>query len=297
MSKNLVITGVSGFIGRYVAEEALRRRYDVTGVDREQSHTQGIEFIRADIRDRKAMIRLMAGKDHVIHLAGVTSNVEFLRNPVECYAINANGFLSIIDAAAQSGCTRLVYASSSAVYVDAFSEEAVIDFRRQSSHYAKTKIMNEMMAKSYEEIYGIKTIGLRYFNVYGEGENVKGDYASIITLFQEAKKKGECLLVYGDGTQARDLINVKDVARITLNLLEKGSYPVYNVGTGVATTYMAVARAIDEHSIRHVPNPLTSYQYYTKAETARLKGALGDYEFVELGQGMREMKGYEASNY
>jgi nucleoside-diphosphate-sugar epimerase len=287
----MLITGVSGFIGSYIAEDAVRRGYRVTGVDLKRSHTPGIEFVEADIRDKGRMLQVLKGQDCVVHLAAITSNVEFVKNPLECYEINAHGFLNVIDGAVKGSCTRFVYASSSAVYLDTFSEETTIDFSKQTNHYAKAKLMNEMVAKSYEEIYKLRTIGLRFFNVYGDGENEKGDYASIISLFRKAKKNGEQLVVYGDGKQARDLINVRDVACISLNLLEKGSRSLYNVGTGVATEYLTIAKTIDRHNIVHVPNPLPSYQYYTRAETARLREALGDYQFVELQRGIRDLMG------
>jgi UDP-glucose 4-epimerase len=287
--KRILVTGVSGFIGRHVAEEALRRGYHVTGVDRYASRIGGVEFIEADIRHRDRMVQALAGTDYVIHLAAITSNVEFMKKPADCYDINVNGFLSVIDAAGRCGCERLVYASSAAVYVDSFSERATIDFRAQTNHYAKTKMMNEMMAKSYEDVLEIKATGLRYFNVYGNGENEKGDYASIVTLFLKAKKNGEPLVVYGDGTQARDLVNVTDAARITLDALEKGSYDIYNIGTGVATAYRTIAEMIDKERIRYVPNPLPSYQYYTRAETGRVREIVGDYELRGLPGAIAEM--------
>jgi nucleoside-diphosphate-sugar epimerase len=289
MGHNLLITGVSGFIGRYVAAEALRRGYRVTGLDRTPSSPAGVEFIPADIRDKDRMLDVMRGQDCVVHLAAITSNVEFIKNPIECYDINANGFLNVLDAAVKRGCAKVVYASSSAVYLDGFSEDTVIDFGRQTNHYAKAKLMNEMVAQSYEEIYRVKTTGLRFFNTYGDGENAKGDYASIISLFRTAKRQGEPLVVYGDGTQARDLINVRDVARISLDLLEKGSAPVYNIGTGVATQYLTIAKLIDPEHIVHVPNPLPSYQYLTRADTTRLRETIGDYRCVALERGIREM--------
>jgi len=290
MTRNICVTGVSGFIGRYVAAEALRRGYRVTGIDRRQSCTDGIRFIKVDIRDRERLIAVMREHDYVIHLAAVTSNVEFIRNPLESYDINAYGFWNVISIAAKSGCQRFLYASSAAVYVDNFCEDAVIDLQRLRNHYAKSKIMNEMMATSAEDIHQMRTTGLRYFNVYGSGENAKGDYASIVTLLLKAKKNGDALVLYGDGKQARDLINVTDAAQITLNLLEKSSERVYNVGTGVATPYVAIAEMIDRQRIAYVPNPLPSYQYYTRAETKRLRAAVGDYKFIELEKGMRDVQ-------
>ena len=189
----MLITGAAGFIGRYVAEEALRRGYRVTGTDRRASSPGGVDFVEADIRDKARMTQIMKDQDCVVHLAAVTSNVEFIKNPVECYEINASGFLNVIDAAARSGCRRFVYASSAAVYLGGFSEDAVIDLRKQGNHYAKTKLMNEMVAKSYERIHTMRATGLRFFNVYGTGENAKGDYASIVTIFLKARKNREPL--------------------------------------------------------------------------------------------------------
>jgi len=286
MSERVLITGVSGFIGRHVAKEALRRGYRVTGLDRKPSKVDGVDFIGADIRDADRIARTMESQSCVVHLAAVTSNVEFIKNPRECYDINANGFLNIIDAAVRGGCRRFVYASSAAVYLDGFSEDTVIDLRKQGNHYAKTKIMNEMVAKSYQSVHGLRTIGLRFFNVYGNGENTKGDYASIATIFLKAHKNREQLVVYGDGTQSRDLIQVEDAARVTMDLLEKGTEDVYNVGTGASTTYTAIAQMIDRDRIRYVPNPLVDYQHYTRADTDRLRRVLGDYEFVDLQRGI-----------
>lgn len=288
MNECVLITGVSGFIGRQVAQEALRRGYRVTGVDRKPSHLVGIEFIEADIRDPERITQAMKAQAYVVHLAAVTSNVEFIKHPAECYEVNANGFLNIMDAAAKSGCRRLVYASSTAVYLDSFVEDAVIDFRKHGNHYAKSKMMNEMAARSYADIYEMKTTGLRYVNVYGEGENDKGDYASIVTLFLKARKNREPLVIYGDGKQSRDLVYVTDAARITLDLLEKGTEDVYNVGTGVSTDYTTIAGMIEKDNFRYIPNPLPNYQHYTRADTRRLRAALGDYEFVALKQGIIE---------
>jgi nucleoside-diphosphate-sugar epimerase len=289
VSKNLLVTGASGFIGRYVAAEASRRGYRVTGVDRNRPQTGSIDFTQADIRDKNRISQVMEDHQYVVHLAAVTSNVEFVKRPAECYDINANGFLNVLDAAAQSGCKRFVYASSAAVYLDNFSEDTVIDIRKQGNHYAKTKIMNEMVASSYERIYQMRTTGLRFFNVYGNGENAKGDYASIVTLFLTAKKKREPLVVYGDGTQARDLIHVTDAARVTMDLLERGTEDLYNVGTGLSTSYTAIAKMIERDNVRYVPNPLHDYQHYTRADVTRLRAVVGDYQFVELESGIRSI--------
>jgi UDP-glucose 4-epimerase len=290
MRKRLVITGVAGFIGRHIALEALERGYRVTGIDRRAWRREGVEFVEADVRDKEKVWRAVQDSDAVVHLAAITSNVEFLANPSECYDINVNGFSSVLDAAAKSGCARVVYASSAAVYGDRFSEATDIVAAKLDNHYAKTKLINEMMGRSYREIYGLGVVGLRYFNVYGYGENAKGNYASIITLLLTAKIRGEKLVLYGDGTQARDLIHVEDVARMSLELLEKGQADLYNVGTGVATEYRKLAEMIDGDNIVCVPNPLTSYQMYTRADVRRLREVVGEYQFSRIEDGVRELE-------
>src|SRR3989442_10768199 len=127
MSMRMLITGAAGFIGRYVAEEALRRGYRVTGTDRRASSPGGVDFVEADIRDKARMTQIMKDQDCVVHLAAVTSNVEFIKNPVECYEINASGFLNVIDAAARSGCRRFVYPSSAAGHLGRFLGNALIE--------------------------------------------------------------------------------------------------------------------------------------------------------------------------
>jgi UDP-glucose 4-epimerase len=289
MSATMLLTGAAGFIGRHVAEEASRRGYRVTGVDRNGVSIPGLDVVKADIRDRDRLVDLASGKDYVVHLAAITSNVEFMKDPAGCHDVNVTGFINVIDAAVRGGCQRFVYASSAAVYMDAFAEDAVVDVAVQANHYAKSKIMNEMTARSYEAIHGLSTVGLRYFNVYGRGENAKGEYASIVTLFLKSRRRGDRLVVYGDGTQARDLIHVTDAARLTVDLLEKGSYDVYNVGTGVATTYRTIAELIDRDHIECVPNPLASYQHYTRADTRRLEETLGRYHVIDLATGIRDL--------
>ena len=289
MTDRLFITGVSGFIGRHVAAEALRRGYEVGGMDRSPGAPSDVRFTRGDIRDEDTVRRAVAGYDHVVHLAAVTSNVEFVRCPAQAYDVNVTGFLVVADAVARAGGESLLYASSAAVYHDSFSEDSVLDGRAQRNHYAKSKLMNEMMAASYADVSGLRTCGLRFFNTYGDGENDKGDYASIVTIFLRARRAGAPLVVYGDGSQARDLIHVHDAARITLDLLERGSCSVYNVGTGIATDYRTIASLIDRDHVRYVPNPLPSYQHYTRADTRRLARALGEYAFTSLADGMQTL--------
>ena len=278
--KKILITGCSGFIGRNMSELALKKGYEVVGIDRKPCVVKGVDFRQIDITDKEKVAEAAEGIDAVIHLAAITSNIEFEKDLEKCYDINVNGFTNVIETAVQNKCQKFLYASSSAVYVDSFSEDSIIDIKKQRNHYAKTKLINEMMAQSYEDLYGLRTHGLRFFSVYGNGENDKGNYASIINLFFKEKAEGKPITVYGDGKQSRDMINVSDVTEISLTLMEKGKDMLYNVGTGECVAYNELAALIGGNSIIHINNPLSSYQYLTKADTKKLRTIIGEYKFV-----------------
>jgi UDP-glucose 4-epimerase len=278
--KKILVTGCSGFIGRKVAMTAIEKGYQVSGIDIKECDIPGVEFEKINITDSEGVIRAAEGTDSIIHLAAVTSNLEFEKNLKRSYEVNVQGFANVIEAAIKNKCKRFLYASSSAVYIDSFSEDSVIDIRKQRNHYAKTKIMNEIMAQSYSDLYGLSAVGMRFFNVYGEGENDKGNYASIINLFFNQRDSGKPITVYGDGRQSRDLINVDDVAEIAMKLIDKGDEEIYNIGTGESIPYREIAGMIGGRNVEYVKNPLSSYQYLTRADTRKLMEAIGRYRFI-----------------
>ena len=281
----ILVTGSSGFIGSHVAAEALKEGYRVKGLDLKGNENTAIEFVKGDIRDKSAVSKAMEGVDFIIHLAAVTSVVEFEKNPVECFDININGFMNVLWEAHEHKVKKVLYASSAAVYTgEHFSDSMPLDYSKQHNPYSQSKIINEMHADYFFHSRGLNSVGLRFFNVFGDGENEKGQYASIATQFIKNKRRGEPLVVYGDGSQARDFINVSDVANITLMLLKKGSPGVYNVGTGNVFSYEHIAEVIDKSSIKHVDNPLKAYQYLTKADTSKLLRDIGDYKFMDLDE-------------
>ena len=208
---------------------------------------------------------------------------EFEKNPVECFDINANGFMNVLWATHEHKAKKVLYASSAAVYTgEHFSDSMPLDYSKQHNPYAQSKMINEMHADYFLHSKDLNPIGLRFFNVFGEGENEKGQYASIATQFLKSKERGEPLIIYGDGSQARDFIYVEDVAKITLMILEKGSPGIYNVGTGKAVSYKDIGERVDKWGIKYVENPIRAYQYLTKADTSKLLKVIGDYKFINL---------------
>ena len=286
----ILVTGSSGFIGNHVVREALNNGYAVKGLDLKDNNESAIEFVKGDIRDKSAVSKAMEGVDFVIHLAAITSVVQFEKDPVGCFDINVNGFMNVLWAAHEQKVKKVLYASSAAVYTGGhFSDSMPLDYSKQHNPYAQSKMMNEMNADYFFHSKGLNSIGLRFFNVFGEGENEKGQYASIATQFLKNKERGEPLVVYGDGSQARDFIHVSDAAKITLMMLEKGSPGVYNVGTGRAVSYRHIAEMIDKEHIIHTDNPIKTYQYLTKADTTKLHSAIGPYRFRAVQEWLEEM--------
>ncbi len=281
MQGRLLITGSSGFIGRHMVRKAIESGYNVVGLDLEDPVVEGAKHIEGDIRDPETVKNAMTGVDYVMHLAAITSPVAFIEDPARCYSTNVNGFINVIDAAQKHGVKRFFYASSASMYLDDFSENAIIDIKKQRNHYAKSKMINEMIAHSYLDIYKMDIVGVRYFNVFGLGDDEKGPHASVVGQFLRQREEGKPLLVYGDGKQSRDYIYIDDAVNISLMLLEKGTYPVYNIGTGKAISFNEIADLIQKDGKKFVPNPLSTYQYHTQADTRRLFETIGEYKFTD----------------
>ncbi len=292
MNKRILITGCSGFIGRHAVSYALKNGYTVVGLDIRPLNVKNsnFTFIKGDIKDRKAVEKASKGCNYILHLAAATSLPDFQYNLHRDYSTNISGFLNVIEAAAKNKCKKFVYASSSAVYQDVHSENAVIDVKTQRNHYGKSKLVDEMIADSYIDSCNLSAVGIRYFNIYGPGEEVK-ERASPITKFLIEKRNTGRITIFGDGKQAKDFTYIDDAIRITFKLLEsKNSLGIYNIGTGVATSFNYIAKLMEPQKIVYTKNPyLSSYIFYLKADTKRLLGAIGRYRFITVKEGISKM--------
>ena len=283
--KRLLITGSAGFIGSHAVKAAHKRGWEVTEHDSKLSDslwffpTSGAELIA------------------ILHLGAFASNAGFADNLAANYTNNCQGFAHIAEVSRQCGA-RLLYASSSAVYQDyrlttpssglewSDSESDPIYAHINKSHYGRSKLINEMMAESYRTI-GLNALGLRIFNAYGAGDELKpvGRQAPM-TWMQAAKREGKPAVIYGDGTQAKDFIHVSDVVEIIMRLLESDAEGIVNVGTGVATSFDVLAGLIGcEREYLPIPDP-ASYQFYTRADTSRLLSIIGPYNFKTVEEGL-----------
>jgi UDP-glucose 4-epimerase len=246
-----VVTGGCGFIGSNLAEE-LSKHMDVVVIDNlstgNASNLEGVdvELIRGDVLDFGLLRRIFKDADYVFHLAAVVSVQESVEDPLKANEVNVRGTLNVLEAARRADVEKVVYSSSCAVYGD--SDELPLNeetLPRPKSPYAVSKLTAENYCRVFDEIYGIKTVSLRYFNVYGPKQDPFSDYAAVIPKFILKTLKAENPVIYGDGEQTRDFIYVKDVVRANIMAMEKGG-GVYNIASGESITINELARLVIE---------------------------------------------------
>ena len=263
----VVVTGGVGFIGSRLVRELLGRGCYVVVLDNFCSGSwenlrglrgrSGFEVVEGDVRDRRVVGKVMKGADGVVHLAALIDVEASVRDPFQTHDVNVNGTLNVLHAAVKSGVRRFVFASSTAVYGDANPLPLKEDYPLcPISPYAASKAAAEGYCRAFNSCYGLGTVILRYFNVYGLGQR-NSTYSGVITRFLEKAFRGEPLIVYGDGGQTRDFIYVDDVVKATILALEGVGVEgeTFNVCTGKPTSVnelVEVVRAIVGRDLRVV---------------------------------------------
>ncbi len=273
-----LVTGAAGFIGSHVIEKLLTLGQRVrvmdnffTGHTRNLEAVRGLvgeaanhlEFVEGDIRDRAHCAAAVQGIDNVIHLAALGSVPLSMEKPLDCNEINVTGTLQMMQAAHEVGIRRFVFASSSAVYGDdALPTKRETSLGRPLSPYAASKYINEVYARTYGAAYGLETVGLRFFNVFGPRQDPKGAYAAVIPCWISQMRNGEPVYINGDGGNTRDFCFVRDVvqalilASTTTNVEAFGQ--AFNVGLGQATDlnelFQTIRTLVQEQLGRPVPD-------------------------------------------
>lgn len=244
----ILVTGGAGFIGSNLVEALLAKSCEVVVLDnfltgkRENlvpfMANPALTVIEGDIRDFEMCRKAAEGCDAVLHEAALGSVPRSIENPQTTLEINAQGFINVIEAARQTGVKRFVYASSSSVYGDdRHFPKIESETGRALSPYALSKKMNEATARYFEEFYGISTVGLRYFNVFGRRQNPAGPYAAIIPKFVQQLLKHESPTVHGDGSHSRDFTYVDNVVKANLlALTTPHTGEIFNIACGMQTT-------------------------------------------------------------
>ncbi|HUU27003.1 MAG TPA: NAD-dependent epimerase/dehydratase family protein [archaeon] len=277
----ILITGGAGFIGSHFVEH-FSAEHEVLVVDNLRSgyreNLQGFRhsFHEVSVTDREALLPLFEGVELVIHLAAMISVPESMENPEECVKINTLGTLNVIEASRRNGVKRIVFASSAAVYGEnptVPKKETMVP--EPKSPYAVTKLDGEYYLRMYGSEWGIQTVSLRFFNVFGPRQDPKSQYAAAVPIFIDRALRGEDIVIFGDGSQVRDFIFVKEVVAACLLAAEQGR-DVYNVARGEYITINELALLIKELTgsqsriVYAEPRPGDIHTSY--ADITRIKG-------------------------
>lgn len=292
--EELLLTGGAGFIGSRLAD-ALCTANDVTVLDSlvagERSRVpDAAEFLRADIRDEDALDDAIARTDTVFHEAAIVSVARSVEDPLESHAVNAESTLRVLEAARRHDA-RVVLASSAAIYGHPASiPVGEPDPKEPTSPYGLEKLTADHYARLYHDLYGLETVALRYFNVYGPGQT-GGDYAGVITVFVEQALNDDPITVHGDGSQTRDFVFVDDVVRANLAAATTDvTGEAFNVGTGDSITIRELAESIrdiaDSNSDIVHTDPREGDVDHSEADVSKARTHL-DYEpTVSIREGL-----------
>lgn len=245
--QTLVITGAAGFIGSNLTAHFLEQGFHVVGLDNfATGHRRNIEpflshanftFHEGDIRDLAICHRVVKGATFVLHQAALGSVPRSINDPITSNEVNVSGFLNMLVASRDAGVKRFVYAASSSTYGDSASLPKVEDvIGKPLSPYAITKYVNELYASIFSSTYGLETIGLRYFNVFGRRQDPDGAYAAVIPKFVKLLMQKESPVINGDGTYSRDFTYIDNVIQMNALALSatqpEALNTVYNTAVG-----------------------------------------------------------------
>jgi len=312
-----LVTGVAGFIGSALLERLLDLGQSVVGVDNFiTGHKRNIDdvlsinpdeklqfkFIEGDLRDPEVAAKAVKNVDIVLHQAALGSVPRSIKDPIASHEHNVNGFLNVLNAAREAGVQRFVFASSSSVYGDHPGLPKVEDRTgRLLSPYAATKRTDEVYAQTFHEAYGLGTIGLRYFNVFGRRQDPDGVYAAVIPRWIASLVAGKPCVIFGDGSNSRDFCYIDNI--VQANLLAATAKPeatgtVYNCGCNGRTDLKELFAMIRDNLAKDIPELATAEPVFegprsgdiahSQASIDKISSTLGYAPTHQVADGMAE---------
>lgn len=293
---NVVVTGGSGFIGTHVAER-LGTANNVSIIDTREPSENRFNFIKGTVLNPDEMTRAMEDCDVVVHLAGVVGVERTESNPISTLDVNIQGTRNILEACRANGVAKIIFASSSEIYGQAFRlpvKESVQP--KPISAYGLSKLVGEEYIRSFSALYGMRYTILRLFNVYGPGQS--SDF--VIPRFVSSALRGEPITIHGDGTQIRSFCHVRDVSNSVLLATDKGDDQILNIGNDrqpvtineLAETIVSIAHS--KSSLVHTPIWHSGRKRQREVfrripDIAKASRILGYVPDVSLGEGLTEL--------
>jgi UDP-glucose 4-epimerase len=293
-----LVTGGCGFIGTHLCQALAARGDRVRILDdlstgRRENAVPGAELIVGDVADAAVVRRAMAGADRCFHLAAIASVQRSVEAWRATHNVNLGGTINVLDAARAAGAIPVVYASSSAVYGDAATRPFTEDLPfAPLTPYGADKAGSELHAHACFSVHGVPSTGLRFFNVFGPGQDPASPYSGVISIFAENLIAGRPLTIFGDGAQSRDFVFVGDVVRAVTGAMDRQSRGarVFNVCRGEATTLLQLVAALERVSgrkaaVTHLPARSGDVRHSLGSGDA-IASALGFKAEVSLDRGL-----------
>lgn len=320
--KTWLITGVAGFIGSNLLETLLKLDQKVVGLDNfatghqyNLDEVQGLvtlqqwanfSFIEGDIRNFEDCQKACLGVDYVLHQAALGSVPRSIADPITTNAANITGFLNMLVAARDAKVSSFTYAASSSTYGDHPALPKVEEnIGNPLSPYAVTKYVNELYADVFARTYGFKSIGLRYFNVFGKRQDPNGAYAAVIPKWTAAMIAGDDVFINGDGETSRDFCFIENTVQANIlaaTINDEAKNHVYNVAVGDRTTlndlFNAIKAALNENGVTYTKEPVyrefrAGDVRHSQADISKIKTYLGYAPMFKIGEGVQlAMKWY-----
>ena len=302
----VLVTGGAGFIGSHIVDKLVEIQFEVSVVDDLSTGRIGnlesyvglgkVRFFEGDIRDGELVKKLVSDVDAVVHLAAAVSVPFSVENPALTNDVNVNGTLNLLNACANAHVKRFVFISSCAVY----GEPCYLPINEEHptqplSPYAVSKLAAEAYRDVFGKVYGLPTVILRLFNVYGPRQREDDAYSGVITKFVNHLIHGKPLVIYGDGEQTRDFVHVEDVVEAVLLALEneKAVGETFNVGSGKPTSINELAKLVSEvfgvGAEVIYEKPRAGDLKHSYACIAKAEKALGFEPVMPLGLGLRSL--------
>jgi len=297
----VIVTGGAGFIGSHLVDSLVEKGFDVHSCDvyvvdnlsggkRENINPKAV-FHQVDIRNFETLVPIFKDAKYVFHTAALPRVQPSIQDPRTTHDVNVTGTLNVLIAARDAGVKRVIYSASSSAYGNQDSLPLREEMEaRPLSPYGLQKYIGELQSRLFSIVYGIETVSLRYFNVYGPRASTEGAYALVIARFLEQRKKGESMTVVPDGLQSRDFTHVRDVVRANILAAESskvGRGEVLNIGGGKNHTVFEVADLIGGPRVFVEPRLEPKH---TLADISKARELIGWEPQVVFEEGVRELK-------